>query len=114
MKITDITVKAFRTTIPGWDMGHARLVPEQKMRQTVTTIHTDECVVGHYLGGAFHGIDNDGLNVVDAGVMTGRIKNLLVGQDPLDQRLHVADPHAHDAVAPGGEKREVASVRGNR
>ncbi len=87
MKITDITVKAFRTTIQGWDMGHARLVPSQQMRQTLTTIHTDEGVVGHYLGGAFHGIDNEGLNVVDAAVITGRIKNLLVGQDPLDREL---------------------------
>ncbi len=87
MKITDITVKAFRTTIPGWDIGHGCLVPEQKMRQTITTIHTDEAVVGHYLGGAFHGIDNDGLNVVDAGVITGRIKALLVGQDPLDREM---------------------------
>ncbi len=87
MKITDITVKAFRTTIQGWDIGHARLVPRQEMRQTITTIHTDEGVVGHYLGGAFHGLDNEGLNVVDAGVITGRIKNLLVGQDPLDREL---------------------------
>jgi L-alanine-DL-glutamate epimerase-like enolase superfamily enzyme len=87
VKITDITVKPFHHTVVGWDTGHARPIPELRMRQTVTTIHTDEGVSGHYLGGAFHGIDNDGLTVSDQEIVTGRIRFLLLGQDPLDREM---------------------------
>ena len=87
MKITDITVTAFHHTVQGWDSGHARLVPEVRMRQTLTTIATDEGVSGYYLGGAFHGIDNDGLTISDAALVTGRIRSLLLGHDPLDREM---------------------------
>jgi hypothetical protein len=54
--------------------------------QTVLSIETDEGVTGHYFGGGSHG-DQDGLNVVDQQAIVGRIKNLIVGQDPLDREL---------------------------
>ena len=61
-------------------------LPNTQMMQTVLTIHTDEGVVGHYLGGGSHG-DNEGLNVVDQQQILWRIKDLLVGQDPMDREM---------------------------
>lgn len=87
MKITDITVKAFRSTIEWWDAGHARLIPERQVRQTITTIETNEGIAGYYLGGAFHGIDTEGLSLTDEAMITGRIRSLLMGQDPLDREM---------------------------
>jgi len=87
LKITDVSVTAFRTYADRWDMGHARPIPGAKIRQTVTTITTDEGISGHYLGGAFHGIDTEGLTVTDAEMIQTRMRNLLVGQDPLDREM---------------------------
>ncbi len=86
MKISDITIKTFRTYADRWDVGHALPLPNTQMMQTVLTIHTDEGVVGHYFGGGSHG-DNEGLNVVDQQQILWRIKDLLVGQDPMDREM---------------------------
>ena len=87
MKITDVRVKAFRTYADRWDMGHARLLSKAEILQTVTMIETDEGVTGTYLGGAFHGIDTEGLTVTDREMMTHRIRDVLVGQDPFDREM---------------------------
>ncbi len=86
MKISDITIKTFRTTADRWDVGHARPMPDTELMQTVLTIHTDEGVDGHYFGGGSHG-DAEGLNVVDQQAILWRIKDLLVGQDPIDREM---------------------------
>src|SRR5690606_11231309 len=79
-------VKTFRTYADRFDVGHARPLPDTELVQTVLTIHTDEGVEGHYFGGGSHG-DAEGLNVVDQHMITTRIKDLLVGQDPLDREM---------------------------
>ena len=61
-------------------------MPDTELLQTVLTIDTDEGVAGHYFGGGSHG-DAEGLNVVDQQVILGRIKDLLVGQDPFDREM---------------------------
>lgn len=86
MKISDIRVKTFRTHADRWDNGHAQLRKHAELLQTVLTVETDEGVSGHYFGGGAHG-DAEGLNVVDQHIILGRIKNLIVGQDPLDREL---------------------------
>ena len=87
MKITNVTVKAFRTHADRWDMGHAMPLPKAEIRQTITSIETDEGVTGHYLGGAFHGIDTEGLTISDAEMLNGRIRAMLLGQDPFDREM---------------------------
>ena len=70
MKISDVSIKTFRTHSDRWDVGHAQPLPNTELRQTVLTIHTDYGVDGHYLGGGTHG-DAEGLSVVDQGVVLG-------------------------------------------
>ena len=86
MKITDIKIKTFRTHADRWDVGHALPLPKAELMQTVLMIETDEGVAGHYFGGGAHG-DAEGLNVVDQQLIRGRIRSLLVGQDPLDREM---------------------------
>ncbi|WP_226781604.1 enolase C-terminal domain-like protein [Oceaniglobus trochenteri] len=86
MKITDVRVITFRTHADRWDIGHGRLLPNAEVTQTVTCIDTDEGLSGYFLGGGKHG-DQDGLNVVEAGLLTGRIRELLLGQDPFDREM---------------------------
>jgi L-alanine-DL-glutamate epimerase-like enolase superfamily enzyme len=86
MKIADITIKTFRSTADRWDVGHAQLIKDAELMQTVLIIDTDEGVRGHYLGGGSHG-DQDGLNVVDQARIVGPIRDLLIGQDPFDREL---------------------------
>lgn len=86
MKISDITIKTFRSHADRWDVGHAQLLPNVELRQTVLSIHTDEGVAGHYFGGGSHG-DAEGLNIVDQSMILGRIKSLLLGCDPLDREM---------------------------
>ena len=86
MKITDIKITTFRTHADRFDMGHGKPVPRKEFVQTVTTVETDEGVSGYYFGGGAHG-DQEGLNVVDRAMLTGRIRTLLIGQDPLDREL---------------------------
>jgi L-alanine-DL-glutamate epimerase-like enolase superfamily enzyme len=86
VKISDIKIKTFKTYADRWDIGHARLIPKADLMQTILAIETDEGVTGHYLGGGSHG-DAEGLNSVDQQMILGRIKSLIVGQDPLDREL---------------------------
>jgi L-alanine-DL-glutamate epimerase-like enolase superfamily enzyme len=86
VKITDITIRTFRTHADRWDIGHARLLPKTKLIQTVLAIETDEGVTGHYFGGGSHG-DAEGLSIVDQQLIAARIKPLLVGQDPFDREM---------------------------
>jgi L-alanine-DL-glutamate epimerase-like enolase superfamily enzyme len=87
VRITDIRVQAFRTYADRWDIGHAQLLPKAEVIQTVTLIETDQGVTGTYLGGASHGIDTDGLNIVDREMTAHRVRDLLVGQDPFDREM---------------------------
>src|SRR5680860_1003485 len=82
MKITDIIITPFRTTINRYRNGEP--LPQLDSIQTLTTIETDEGVVGRYLGGQGHG-DQDGLDVVNQAFIQTRIRDLLVGQDPFDR-----------------------------
>ena len=84
MKITNITVTPFRTWVDRYQNGEPK--PNSEIIQTLTTIETDEGVTGRYLGGQGHG-DQDGLDVVNQAIIEGRIKPMLVGQDPFDREL---------------------------
>ena len=42
MKITDITIKTFRTHADRWDTGHAVPIKNAELMQTVLAIETDE------------------------------------------------------------------------
>ena len=86
MKITDIKIVSFRTHADRWDIGHAQLLPRTEIMQTVASVETDAGVTGYFFGGGSHG-DQEGLNVVDQALLLGRIKSLLVGQDPLDREM---------------------------
>ncbi len=82
MKITNVTVQPFRTWVDRYRNGEP--LPKSEIVQTLTTIETDEGVVGRYLGGQGHG-DQDGLDVVNQAYVQNRIRDLLVGQDPFDR-----------------------------
>jgi L-alanine-DL-glutamate epimerase-like enolase superfamily enzyme len=60
------------------------LMPEDEIIQTLTKIVTDEGAEGYYLGEHGHG-DQDGLHADERDMLEGRIKSLLVGQDPFDR-----------------------------
>jgi L-alanine-DL-glutamate epimerase-like enolase superfamily enzyme len=82
MKITNLEVIPF--SVPRRDFRNAGLLPERRICQTLTRISTDEGVEGYYLGGHGHG-DQDGLTADERAQMEGRIKDLILGQDPLDR-----------------------------
>jgi len=82
VKITDITVVPFKTHADRFRNGQA--LPRTELLQTVTCIQTDEGVAGCYFGGGGHG-DQDGLPPDAREHLEGRIKPMLVGQDPLDR-----------------------------
>ena len=86
MKITDIKITSFRTHADRWDMGHAKPLKRTEIMQTVASIETDEGHTGYFFGGGSHG-DQEGLNIVDQQLLLGRIRSLLVGQDPLDREM---------------------------
>ena len=86
MKITDLRITSFRTHADRWDRGHAVPVPRETLLQTVLAIETDEGVTGYYLGGGYHG-DAEGLTVDDQRLVLGRLRSLLVGQDPFDREM---------------------------
>ena len=86
MKISDIKIKSFLTHADRWDQGHALPKPDTELLQTVLTIETDEGVSGHFIGGGTHG-DQEGLNIVDQNIILGRIRDLLIGQNPLDREM---------------------------
>jgi L-alanine-DL-glutamate epimerase-like enolase superfamily enzyme len=82
MKIVDLQVIPFRVRRRGFRNGE--LLPEAEVVQTLTKIVTDAGAEGYYLGGHGHG-DQDGLPAGQRAVLEGRIKSLLVGQDPFDR-----------------------------
>ena len=86
MKISDIKIKSFLTHADRWDQGHALPKPDTQLMQTVLTIETDEGISGHFIGGGTHG-DQEGLNNVDQNLILGRIRDLLIGQNPLDREM---------------------------
>ena len=86
MKISDIKIKSFLTHADRWDQGYALPKPDTQLMQTVLTIETDEGVSGHFIGGGTHG-DQEGLNIVDQNLILGRIRDLLIGQNPLDREM---------------------------
>ena len=86
MKISDIKIKSFLTHADRWDQGHALPKPDTELMQTILTIETDEGVSGHFIGGGTHG-DQEGLNNVDQNLILGRIRDLLIGQNPLDREM---------------------------
>ena len=84
MKITDLEIIAFRTRADRF--SHGVCYPKTELLQTITCIHTDVGVTGYYVGGGAHG-DQEGLKPDDREMLLGRIRSLIVGQDPLDREL---------------------------
>ncbi|MCY4375319.1 MAG: hypothetical protein OXC31_16280, partial [Spirochaetaceae bacterium] len=82
MKIRDVQVTPFTVRRRGFHNGELR--PESDALQTVTKVITDEGAEGYYLGGDGHG-DQAGLKAADRAVLTGRIRDLVVGEDPFDR-----------------------------
>jgi L-alanine-DL-glutamate epimerase-like enolase superfamily enzyme len=83
MKITDLQVIPFRVPRRPFQNGGA-LGPETTVVQTLTRVLTDEGAEGYYLGGHGHG-DQDGLTADERATLEGRIRSLVVGQDPFDR-----------------------------
>jgi L-alanine-DL-glutamate epimerase-like enolase superfamily enzyme len=84
VKITDIQIVPFRSYADRFRNGRAS--PRTELVQTVTRIVTDEGAEGYYFGGGAHG-DQEGLLPDDRAALLGRIRSLLVGQDPLDREM---------------------------
>lgn len=82
MKITDLQVIPF--TVSRRDFRNGELLPEREAVQTVTRVITDEGPEGFYLGGHGHG-DHDGLTADERSTLEGRVRDLLLGQDPFDR-----------------------------
>ncbi len=82
MKIVDLQVIPFR--VPRRDFHNGQWLDERDVVQTLTKIITDEGAEGYYLGGHGHG-DMDGLPAEDRLLLEGRVKELLLGQDPFDR-----------------------------
>jgi L-alanine-DL-glutamate epimerase-like enolase superfamily enzyme len=82
MKISDLQVIPFRVKRRPYHRGE--LLPEIEVVQTLTKIMTDDGAEGYYFGGHGHG-DQDGLPADQRAILEGRLKNLLLGQDPFDR-----------------------------
>ena len=82
MKITDLQVISFR--VPRRPYRNGQFLPETTVIQTLTKIVTDAGAEGYYLGGHGHG-DQDGLHPDEIAALTGRFREMLVGQDPFDR-----------------------------
>ena len=82
MNIVDIKVIPFM--VPRRPFHNGKLLDETKVRQTLTKVITDEGLEGYYFGGAGHG-DMDGISPEQAFTIEGRLKNLVIGQDPFDR-----------------------------
>src|SRR5262245_52511057 len=82
MKIVDIQVIPFE--ILRRDFRNGVWQPERKVIQTLTKVLTDEGAEGYYFGGHGHG-DQDGLQPDERAALEGRIKALVLGQDPFDR-----------------------------
>jgi L-alanine-DL-glutamate epimerase-like enolase superfamily enzyme len=82
VKIVDLQVVPFRA--PRRPFRNGRLLPETTVVQTLTVIVTDEGAKGYYFGGHGHG-DQEGLQPDEIAALRGRLKGMLVGQDPFDR-----------------------------
>jgi len=82
MKIIDLQVIPFRVRRDGFHNG--TIAHQVEAVQTLTKILTDEGAEGYYLGGAGHG-DQDGLTAGQRAALEGRIRKLVLGQDPFDR-----------------------------
>jgi len=84
VKITDLKIVPFVTHADRFHNGQA--FPNTELVQTLTSIETDTGAAGYYFGGGSHG-DQEGLHADDRELLLGRIRSLLVGQDPFDREL---------------------------
>src|SRR5262249_53362859 len=84
VKITDLKIVPFVTHADRFRNGQA--FPNTELVQTITSIATDAGAVGYYFGGGSHG-DQEGLHTDDRELLLGRIRSLLIGQDPFDREL---------------------------
>lgn len=82
MKIIDLQVIPFQVPVRGFKDGE--LLPKTNGVQTLTKIITDEGAEGYYFGGRGHG-DHGGLSEEQQALLQGRLKSLVVGQDPFDR-----------------------------
>jgi L-alanine-DL-glutamate epimerase-like enolase superfamily enzyme len=82
MKITDLQVTSFR--VPRIAFRTGRTLAEASVVQTVTRVVTDDGAEGYYFGGHGHG-DLDGLTAEESAMIEGRVRSLVVGQDPFDR-----------------------------
>lgn len=82
MKIIDLQVIPFHVPVRGFKDGE--LLPKTNGVQTLTKIITDEGAEGYYFGGRGHG-DHGGLSEEQQALLQGRLKSLVVGQDPFDR-----------------------------
>ena len=84
MKIVDLQIVRFR--VPHVPFANGVLLPETTAVQTLTRIVTDEGAEGYYFGGRGHG-DHTGMSADQIAAMEGRIRSLVVGQDPFDREM---------------------------
>jgi L-alanine-DL-glutamate epimerase-like enolase superfamily enzyme len=84
MKIVDIQVIPFTSYADRFRLGQPQ--PRTDLMQTVTRILTDDGAEGFYFGGGAHG-DQEGLKPDDRDLLLGRLRPLLLGQDPFDREL---------------------------
>ncbi|MDP2949142.1 MAG: enolase C-terminal domain-like protein, partial [Chloroflexota bacterium] len=82
MKIVDLQVIPFWA--PRKTFRNGRILHEDKVVQTVTKVITDEGAEGYYFGGSGHG-DQDGMTTEQRALLDGRLKSLVLGQDPFDR-----------------------------
>ncbi|MDP3062886.1 MAG: enolase C-terminal domain-like protein [Chloroflexota bacterium] len=82
MKIVDLQVIPFWVPRKTFRNGH--VLPEERVVQTVTKVVTDEGAEGYYFGGSGHG-DQDGMSAEQRALLEGRLKSLVLGQDPFDR-----------------------------
>ena len=84
MRISDLQIITFRSHADRFRNGQP--YPNTELIQTVTCIETDAGLSGYYFGGGAHG-DQEGLKPDDRDVLLGRLRALLLGQDPFDREL---------------------------
>ncbi|MBK37058.1 MAG: enolase [Gemmatimonadetes bacterium] len=82
MKVTDLQVIPF--SIPRKAFRNGKCLEATTVTQTLTKILTDQGAEGYYFGGHGHG-DQDGMTADQINVLTGRLKQMLVGHDPFDR-----------------------------
>ena len=82
MKIADLEVIRFR--VPRRPFHNGEMLPERITTQTLTKMTTDDGAEGYYFGRRGHG-DQDGMSSDEIAAMRGRIRSMVVGQDPFDR-----------------------------